>query len=108
MDDVISARLHVTQDQIAAFCRKWNIVRFELFGSALREDFDAKSDVDILATFGPEVGLTIAALLEMEDELALIFDRKVDLVERKVVEDNPNWIRRKRILDSARLIYAAA
>ena len=43
MDDVL-ARLHVTEEQIAAYCRKWAIVRFELFGSALRADFDEKSD----------------------------------------------------------------
>jgi len=34
--------------------------------------------------------LTIGTLLEMEDELAMIFLREVDLVERKVVEgENP-------------------
>ena len=42
MDDVFS-RLRVTEDQISEFCRKWSITRFELFGSVLRDDFDAES-----------------------------------------------------------------
>lgn len=104
----IHPNVSVTHEQIAAFCEKWKIVKLELFGSVLREDFDAESDVDVLATFDPEVHLTIHTLLEMEDELKALFGRDVDLVERKLVETNPNWVRRRRILNSARLIYAAA
>ena len=108
MDDVILARLHVTEDQIAAFCVKWGIVRFELFGSALRDDFDAQSDVDVLLTFAPSARISIATLVRMEGELNALFGRHVDVVERRVIEDSPNWIRRRSILGSAQLVYAAA
>ena len=108
MDDDILTRLHVTNEQIAAFCRKWQITRFELFGSALRDDFDDESDVDVLVVFadGRPVGLT--DLLDMEEELQLLFGRKVDLIKRHLVEESRNWIRRRNILESARLIYAAS
>ena len=108
MDDPILIRLNVTEEQIAAFCQKWKIVRFELFGSALRDDFDAASDIDVLASFqeGSPHGLT--ELLSMEEELQALFGRHVDLVERRLVETSRNWVRRRNILQSARLLYAAA
>jgi len=107
MDDIL-ARLHVTEDQIAAFCRKWKIERLELFGSALRDDFDEQSDVDVLVTFDDDRQVGLRELLDMEEELQQLFARKVDLIKRHLVEESPNWIRRASILDSARLVYAAS
>ena len=107
MDDIL-ARLHVTEVQIAAFCRKWAIVRFELFGSALREDFDQQSDVDILVSFHEGTRHGLSDLLSMEEELQALFGRKIDLIKRHLVEESPNWIRRRSILDSARLVYATS
>jgi len=100
MDDIVT-RLHVTEEQIAAFCRKWAIIRFELFGSVLREDFDEQSDVDVLVTFqeGSRHGLS---------ELTTLFGRHVDLIERRLIETSRNWVRRRNILQSAPLLYAAA
>lgn len=108
MDESILARLHVTEERIAAFCRKWEIVRFELFGSVLRDDFDAQSDVDVLVTFAVHRQAGLHDLLDMEDELQRLFGRKVDLIKRHLVEESPNWIRRTRILNSARVVYAAS
>jgi hypothetical protein len=107
MDDIL-ARLHVTEDQLAAFCRKWQIVRFELFGSALREDFDEQSDVDVLVTFQEGSRHGLSELLSMEEELTALFGRRVDLIERRLIETSRNWVRRRNILRSARLLYAAA
>lgn len=106
--DAIFARLHITDDQIAAFCRKWHIVRFELFGSALRADFDLESDVDVLVVFAEEGEIRLQDLLDMEDELHTLFGRRVDLIKRRLVEESRNWIRRKSILSSAQLVYSAA
>ncbi len=108
VDDDILTRLHVTNDQIAAFCRKWQIVRFELFGSALRDDFDDESDVDVLVVFADKRPVGLSDLLDMEEELQVLFGRKVDLIKRHLVEESRNWIRRRSILESARLIYAAS
>lgn len=107
MDDIL-ARLHVTEDQIAAFCEKWKISRFELFGSVLRDDFDAESDIDILVVFAPDAKLSLFGLVTAEEELKALIGRRVDLVERRAIEESPNWIRRRSILNSTRLIYAAA
>ena len=83
-------------------------MRFELFGSALRDDFDEQSDVDVLVVFEHESQIRLHDLLDMEAELQGLFGRKVDLIKRRLVEQNPNWIRRRGILSSARLVYAAS
>lgn len=106
--ETIHPNTHVTAEQIAAFCAKHQITQMELFGSILRDDFDDQSDVDVLVVFAPEAYVTLFTLVNMEDELAVLFGRKVDLVERVAVERNPNPIRRRSILESSRLIYAAA
>jgi hypothetical protein len=107
MDDIL-ARLHVTGDQIAAFCEKWKITQFELFGSVLRDDFDAESDVDVLVVFAPDAKISLFGLVTAEEELKALVGRRVDLLERRAIEESPNWIRRRSILNSTRLIYAAA
>ena len=43
-----TARIDIPKEKIAEFCRQRKIKEFSLFGSALREDFGPKSDVDVL------------------------------------------------------------
>jgi predicted nucleotidyltransferase len=100
-------RIFIPLDQIAAFCKRWGVVEFALFGSVLRADFGPKSDVDVLVRFGDEVRYTLFDLATMADELEAIFGRKVDVIDRQAVEGSPNYIRRKHILGSAEVIYAA-
>jgi len=95
------------REGIERFCRKWKIVRLELFGSVLREDFKPGSDVDFLVTFDPESRWSLFDLVTMEMELSEIVGRKVDLVSRRGIEQSRNWIRRKAILESAEVCYAA-
>jgi uncharacterized protein len=87
--------------RLAAFCRHWGVAELALFGSVLRDDFRPDSDVDVLVSFAPEVQRTLFDLVDMEDELARIFGRKVDLVTRRAIEESQNWIRRRTILRSA-------
>jgi len=39
--------------QIKDLCQRKQIIEFALFGSVLRDDFKASSDVDVLITFAP-------------------------------------------------------
>ncbi|MCB8976996.1 MAG: nucleotidyltransferase family protein [Ardenticatenaceae bacterium] len=100
--------IKVSESAIAAFCQKWLIEEFALFGSAVRDDFDQNSDVDILVTFKPEARWTLFDHVDMQDELQKLFGRDVDLVSRKGIERSQNHIRRHEIIDSARVVYAAA
>jgi hypothetical protein len=94
-------------DQIQAFCDRWHITEFALFGSVLCNDFRPNSDIDVLVTFSLEVHHTLFDLVHMENELKEIFQREVDLVSRRGIERSRNYLRRNEILSSAQVIYAA-
>lgn len=100
-------RLGVTTSDLRALCEKWQIRRFELFGSVLRSDFRPDSDVDVLVEFAPEARVSLFEFYDVEQELTALFGRRVDLVERRAVEKSPNPFRRANILGDATLLYAA-
>ena len=94
------------REKLEEFCRRWEINEVALFGSALRDDFGPDSDIDLLARFEPDVHWTILDHVQMEDELAEIFGRKVDLVSRLALDESRNPYRKNEILNTARVIYA--
>ena len=49
-----SKKFRIPRKRIAAFCQRWSITEFSLFGSALRDDFRPKSDVDVLVSIDPK------------------------------------------------------
>lgn len=95
------------KEAVGDFCRRWRIVEFAVFGSALRDDFRPDSDVDVLVTFEPDTQWSFRQWLEMTDELERIFGHRVDLVDRRSVEASKNYIRRKHILTHLERIYVA-
>jgi len=99
--------LGVGAERIAEFCRRWKIRRLAVFGSFVRGDLRPGSDIDLLVTFSPDADWTMFDHFTMEEELSHLFGREVDLVSVRAVEENPNPISRRAILDSARQIYAA-
>ena len=103
---MITLALHIPQDAIIAWCERWQVVEFALFGSVLRKDFHQNSDVDILITFANDAQPTLFTLSEMSDELEALLGRPVDLLTRKGVEQSENYLRKNAILDSAQVIYA--
>jgi predicted nucleotidyltransferase len=101
-----SVAIEIPIARLSEFCEKWKIRKLELFGSVVRDDFGPDSDIDVLATFAPDTELSLFDLVDAESELQAIFGRPVDLLDRSSVEHSENWIRRRRILESARTIYA--
>ncbi|WP_338461367.1 nucleotidyltransferase family protein [Synechococcus elongatus IITB7] len=94
-------------EQIQEFCQKWQVTEFALFGSILRDDFRPDSDIDILITFSPTQRRGLTETMQMREELQSLFNRKVDLVVKAAIERSENWLRRKNILESAKVIYEA-
>jgi predicted nucleotidyltransferase len=103
----MNRHITINKDKIEDFCRRNHIRSFGLFGSALREDFGDNSDIDVLVEFEHEYIPGFSELIEMQEELAGIFGRDVDLVERRAVEKSENYIRKRHILDSVESIYVA-
>jgi len=102
----INGTLDLSDEALEAFCRKWKIREFALFGSVLRDDFGPDSDVDVLVSFQPEAEWDLFDVVDMQNELAAIFGRKVDLLDREAVEQSRNPFRRRGILSNARVVYA--
>jgi predicted nucleotidyltransferase len=71
--------IEIPEERIADFCRRNHIRKLALFGSILTHRFGAKSDVDVLAEFGPEARVGFLRLLGLEEELAEMLGHKVDL-----------------------------
>jgi uncharacterized protein len=72
--------LQPSEDQVSEFCQRHHIRKLSLFGSVLREDFGAQSDVDVLVEFEPGHVPGFFRLFDLEKELSGFFGgRKVDL-----------------------------
>lgn len=72
-------RIEVPTEQIADFCRRHRIRWLAVFGSVLRDDFRPDSDVDVLVEFEADQHYTYFTLSQLEEDLALLLGRKVDL-----------------------------
>ena len=95
--------LPISEDVIAAFCRRNHIRTLSIFGSALREDFGPDSDVDVLVEFEPNAPVGFMALGRMQRELSALLQRPVDLVPRAGLKPAI----RQTILAAAEELYAA-
>lgn len=89
-------------NKIPEFCQRWKIIEMSLFGSVLREDFRADSDIDVLYKFAANHGWDLIDLVHLQQELEQIFGRKVDLVNKEGIK-NP-YLRHK-ILTNHQVIY---
>lgn len=100
--------LDLPLDAIAGLCHKYQVEELAIFGSALGDEFRPDSDVDFLVKFeGNDYGPWMGKLTGLEQELASLLCRSVDLVDKAGIEQSRNWIRRRAILESAQVIYAA-
>lgn len=83
------------------------LLKWPVFGSALRDDFDIdRSDVDVVVEFEPlpqDDGLR--RYFDFKEQLEILLKRPVDLVELSAMENT----RLKRIIERTKVpLYAAA
>lgn len=95
------------QEEIAEVCRKYNVARLEIFGSAARGvDFDqVKSDADFLVEFYPVHTPDLATrYFGLIQELQTVLDRPVDLSRIGTI-DNPYLV--ESINSDREVVYAS-
>lgn len=98
----MNPRLSVPKDELAAYCRAHGIRKLAIFGSALRTDFCAESDIDVLVEFVPGRTPGLLGIADMEIELSALFGgRKVDL---RTPNDLIRYFRQE-VLDIAEVQY---
>jgi predicted nucleotidyltransferase len=100
-------KLQVDREQIASFCRRWDISELALFGSAARDEFRSDSDMDVLVTFAGSSRRTLSDMIGIEAELEGIFGRKADVLTRPSVERSRSYIFRRQVLQDREPLYVA-
>jgi predicted nucleotidyltransferase len=101
----VNRLLESNREAIQRLCRRYGVARLEAFGSALRNDFRPKSDVDLLVEFAPMSPYErVDAYFGMLDELRQLFNREIDLVMAGTVK---NRFMARDIERTKQLIYAA-
>jgi len=109
MSPVIEQKRSVLEE----ICRRFHVIRLEVFGSATGPEFDEQSsDLDFLVEFDDVppggrfdayFGLHFDAYFGLHRALRDLFSRPVDLVEPDGMR-NPYFMR--RVNESRRLVYA--
>ena len=101
----MSAYIPFSPPDVTEFCKRWKVVEFALFGSAVREDFSARSDIDALVTFASKSDWSLFDHVEMRQELKALFGREVDLITRRALEHSRNDLLRNEILGTLKVLY---
>lgn len=79
-----------------------HVSRLSLYGSFLRDDFKADSDIDMLVEFEPGNKVGFLKMARMENELSKILGRKVDL---RTPGELSRYFRQE-VLENAKVEYA--
>ncbi|MBK6865601.1 MAG: nucleotidyltransferase domain-containing protein [Ideonella sp.] len=93
----------VDHDRLAAVCRRYGIQRLRMFGSAAEGESSDRSDVDLLVEFIPGEAPGAFALVDLQDELSVLFGGKsIDLAFPSILR---NPYRRRAIEPQLRPLY---
>lgn len=102
----LTQRLGCGTEVLADFCRDHHIASVALFGSVLRNDFGPSSDIDVLVAFRPGCAPSLFGRMRLEQRLAELFGRRVDLVTLDAVNWAENHLLRDEILSTRCTVYA--
>ncbi len=94
--------MDIDHERLREVCERYGVASLDVFGSVARSEEKQDSDVDLLYVLKPNARLGFR-LFDLEDELAALFGRPVDLIARKSI----NKYIRERVLAEAQPLYAA-
>ena len=98
----LNKHFELTTEQIHTAISGYPVDALYVFGSALRDDFNADSDVNLLIEISSDAHLSYFDLMAIKENVSKILQRPVDLVEKKAIK---NPYRRAEILRTAKKIY---
>ncbi len=76
----ITSEIDISKDELSKFCKQHHIESLSVFGSAIGEDFQDDSDIDLLVEFKKNKKPSLFELIEIEKSLSELFDnREIDL-----------------------------
>ena len=92
-------------EQLRELCEQYEVNRLDMFGSAVRADFnDERSDLDFLVTFNEPPKMRYSdRYFGLLARLGEVFNREIDLVEENAIT-NPYF--RKVVNRERKLVFA--
>ncbi len=100
MNDMILT--HIPAEKIREYCAGQPIKRLSVFGSVVRDELTANSDIDLLVEYLPDARVSYFDMGRHFVDLMKIFDRQIDLCTPQSISK----YFRQDVLESAMLIYA--
>lgn len=91
------------KNKVIQVCKKYDVKKLTLFGSALSNDFNSDSDIDFLIEFNNAKN-GIKKYMNIKYELENIFSKPVDLVMPKAIN---NQRLKNYIYSNTRKLYEA-
>lgn len=80
--------IHSKIKPITELCLKHKVKNLFAFGSVIREDFNTKSDVDLLVDFNENDPIQYSNLyFEFKERLETLLKRKIDLLEERAIKN---------------------
>jgi predicted nucleotidyltransferase len=96
------ADVQIDEKTLGEICRRFHVRKLAVFGSTVKGDARADSDVDLLIEFDEENTPDYFTLYELEKELSKLFGGKVvDLVSERSL----HWFIRDEVLAHAQVRY---
>ncbi len=88
-------------DRVQTLCQQYGVAHLALFGSVVRDDFTAESDINVLCTLRPDSPARGFQWIAWNLDLADLWERAVDLVKPELLDPRI----RDAVLKEARTIY---
>lgn len=105
---VQQGKIAIPDEALQRFCKRWRIKELALFGSSIRTDFQADSDVDFLVTYASDKRYLPWGEMPEIEEMEALLGRKVDWLTRKSVEACANPLFKREVLSTVEVIYSAS
>ncbi len=99
--------LKISQDELNNICKKYLIKELLLFGSVNTDKFNDESDIDLLVTFEDNTNYSLFDVVRIQESFEKFFNRSVDLISKKAIQQSRNTFRRESILNNAKVIYVS-
>lgn len=89
--------------KLIELCENHNVKELYVFGSILSENFNEKSDIDLLIQFSAfDLSKYFDNYMDLKEKLEILFQRPIDLVENQSIK---NPVFRKVIDREKQLVY---
>lgn len=102
MSTIVQERIRIPMEALSELCQQYCVRGLSRFGSVLHDDFRDESDIDILVEFESHAPIGLIEYVGLQQELADLLGRKVDLVEKIGLKA----LIRDSVISSSQVVYA--